>query len=91
MANRFIPVLTLNLWVILFGLHRLVPDKTVLYFSAADIYRGEIWRVATGHFMHADLQHLLWNCLGLALLGAMLEQHSRAMWWAALILLPGNS
>ena len=29
--------------------------------------------------MHADLQHLLWNCLGLAVLGTLLEYRSRAV------------
>jgi rhomboid family GlyGly-CTERM serine protease len=84
MAKRSSPILTISLLVILLCLHWLVPDKTVLYFSKTGIYRGEIWRVVTGHFMHADLQHLLWNCLGLAVLGTMIEQHSRVMWWAAL-------
>jgi rhomboid family GlyGly-CTERM serine protease len=68
----------------LMGLYWLVPDKTVLYFNAADIVRGETWRIVTGHFMHADLEHLLWNGLGLAVLGMLIEQRSRMMLWAAL-------
>jgi rhomboid family GlyGly-CTERM serine protease len=84
MANRSAPILTISLLGILLCLHWLVPDKSAFYFSAADIYRGEIWRVISGHLIHADLQHLLWNCLGLAVLGTMIEQHSRIMWWVAL-------
>jgi rhomboid family GlyGly-CTERM serine protease len=68
----------------LMGLYWLVPDKTVLYFNAADIVRGETWRIVTGHFMHADLEHLLWNGLGLAVLGMLIEQRSRMMLWVAL-------
>ena len=82
-ARRF-PILTFSLVMTLIGLHWLVPDKTFLYFSAADIARGETWRIFTGHFMHADSEHLLWNCLGLAVLGMLIEYHSRIMLWAAL-------
>jgi rhomboid family GlyGly-CTERM serine protease len=84
MTTRRFPILTISLLMALIGLHCLVPDKTFLYFNAADIARGETWRIVTGHFMHADVEHLLWNCLGLAVLGMVIEQHSRTMLWAAL-------
>ena len=84
MAKRQLPILTISLLAILVGLHWLVPDPTLLYFSAADIARGETWRIVTGHLMHADLQHLMWNGLGLAVLGTLIEQRSRNMLWATL-------
>jgi len=84
MTTRRIPILTISLVTILIGLHWLVPDKTLLYFSAGDIARGETWRIVTGHFMHADLQHLLWNCLGLVVLGSLIEYRSRTVLWAVL-------
>jgi len=84
MTTRQIPYSTFGLLAILIGLHWLVPDKTPLYFSAGDIVRGETWRFITGHFVHADPQHLLWNCLGLAILGTLIERHSRIALWAAL-------
>jgi rhomboid family GlyGly-CTERM serine protease len=84
MTTRRIPILSFSLVMTLISLHWLVPDKIFLYFSAADIARGETWRIITGHFMHADSEHLLWNCLGLAVLGMLIEHHSRIMLWAAL-------
>jgi rhomboid family GlyGly-CTERM serine protease len=84
MAKRQLPFLTISLLAILIGLHWLVPDKTLLYFSAADIARGETWRIVTGHLMHADLQHLLWNGLGLAVLGTLIEYRSRNVLWVTL-------
>ena len=84
MTSRRIPILTISLVTVLIGLHWLVPDKTLLYFSAGDIARGETWRIVTGHFMHADLQHLMWNCLGLAVLGTLIEYRSRTVLWATL-------
>ena len=70
--------------MLMVGLHYLVPEKTLLYFSAADIADGETWRIMSGHFIHADTQHLFWNCLGLAVLGTLIEQHSRMALLAAL-------
>lgn len=83
MTKRQIPVLTIGLVTTLIGLHWLVADKTQLYFSAAHILDGEVWRIVSGHFMHADLQHLLWNCLGLAVLGWLLENRSKRLLLAA--------
>jgi rhomboid family GlyGly-CTERM serine protease len=84
MTMRQIPIHTIGLVMTLIALHWLVPDKSLLYFSAADIAQGETWRIVTGHFVHADPEHLLWNCLGLAVLGMLIEHHSRIMLWAAL-------
>lgn len=79
MTFQRVPLVTTSLLMCLVGLHFLVADKTQVYFSAADILRGETWRLFSGHFIHADLQHLLWNCLGLAVLGTLLEYRSRAV------------
>lgn len=83
MTARRIPILSFSLVMTLISLHWLVPDKTFLYFSAADIARGETWRIVTGHLVHADSEHLLWNCLGLAVLGMLIEHRSRTLLWAA--------
>ena len=84
MTFRQIPVITISLLSVLTGLHWLVQDKSKLYFNAAEILQGETWRLVSGHFMHADLQHLLWNSLGLLVLGALLEYRSRLALLAAL-------
>ena len=84
MTSRQIPILTIGLTLILIGLHFLAVDETRLYFSATDIVRGETWRLITGHFIHADTQHLFWNCLGLLVLGTLIERHSRSMLWTTL-------
>jgi rhomboid family GlyGly-CTERM serine protease len=84
MTFRQIPVLTISLLTVLICLHWFVEDKTQLYFSTADIFQGETWRLISGHFMHADSQHLLWNCVGLAVLGTLLEHRSRCVLMASL-------
>jgi rhomboid family GlyGly-CTERM serine protease len=77
-------MMTVVLLLFMITLHWLVPNKAWLYFSAADILNGQVWRIVTGHIMHADLQHLLWNCLGLVVLGTLIEYRSRSMFLAAL-------
>lgn len=84
MSSQHIPVLTFVLLLVIAGLYWMAPDPTTLYFSAADIARGEAWRLVTGHFTHADLGHLFWNGLGLAVLGAMIERRSASLLWISL-------
>jgi rhomboid family GlyGly-CTERM serine protease len=79
MKSFTFPILTVGLVVIIAGLYGLIPSQSLLYFSADAITRGETWRLITGHLAHADQQHLLWNCLGLVVLGGLVEQHSRAL------------
>lgn len=85
MTMRNMPLLTLLLLLTSLGLYGLAPDPSVLYFNAANIANGETWRVVTGHFMHADLEHLVWNCLGLGVLGMLIEIHSRTMLCISLV------
>jgi len=84
MNKPSIPFQTLGLVLLLLGFYLLAPDKTLFYFAGENIARGENWRLVTGHLVHADVQHLGWNCLGLLVLGSLIEQYSRSAWWAAL-------
>lgn len=84
MTIHRLPILTISLLTAVTGLYWLVPDKAPLYFSAEYIAQGEIWRIVSGHFTHADLVHLSWNSLGLVVLGMMIEWRSRLMLVAAL-------
>ncbi|MEQ8268574.1 MAG: rhombosortase [Parvibaculum sp.] len=43
----------------------------VLIFDRARIEAGEIWRLVTGHLVHLNLQHLLWNAIAFVVLAAM--------------------
>lgn len=85
MMIRKIPFLTLGLTVLLAAIHWLAPGETVLFYAQAEIQSGEYWRLITGHLVHADSQHLAWNCMGLLVLGALIERSSRLDWWATLL------
>lgn len=81
MSSQRVPSTTLALLLTAAGLHILVPFEPLLYFSAADIARGELWRLVTGHLVHADLEHLFWNALGLAILALLIERRSARLLW----------
>lgn len=84
MSIRRFPLHTLGLTLVVVALHWLAPDPAALYFNARHIFEGETWRIITGHLMHADTEHLAWNCLGLAVLGTLLETRSRKLLWVSL-------
>jgi rhomboid family GlyGly-CTERM serine protease len=79
------PVLTLATLLVMAGIHFLPLTRELFYFSAEAVWQGQLWRLLSGHLVHADLNHLLWNGIGLGILGVMTEQHSRRAWWVAML------
>lgn len=49
------------------------PAAEGLVYDRGAIASGDIWRLISGHFIHCDLQHLLWNLAAIAILGGLLE------------------
>jgi rhomboid family GlyGly-CTERM serine protease len=47
-------------------------------FDRGAIAAGEAWRVVSGHLTHWNANHLLWDVLMFAVLGALVERTSRA-------------
>lgn len=45
---------------------------------------SELWRAFTAHWLHTDLNHLIWNSVALLLLGSIVEQRSRLWLLSAL-------
>lgn len=64
-------MLTTGLWL-LFG-----PAPTDLVFDRAAAARGEGWRWLTGHLVHSDAGHALWDIAALAVIGRVLEPQGR--------------
>lgn len=58
------------------------PAPEALLFDRSAIASGEVWRLITGHFVHADLAHLVWNLAALLPLGLLLEWQARCRGWA---------
>lgn len=59
------------LWLV-FGA---APESLV--FDRDAIAAGEIWRLVTGHWVHSDAGHALWDIGALAIIGWLLEPQGR--------------
>lgn len=57
--------------LLLYGLFG--PAQETLLFERERILAGDLWRLATGHLVHADPAHLLWNLAALLVLGLSYE------------------
>lgn len=75
-ARLRVPGVTLALAALMLVLQYAASNHSSYYFDQAAIWHGELWRLLTGHFVHADNAHLRWNVVALLVLGFMLEQHS---------------
>jgi len=61
------------------------PDVAArLSYDRVAIAAGEVWRLFTGHLTHWNSDHLAWDALMFALLGAIVERRDRACFWATL-------
>jgi rhomboid family GlyGly-CTERM serine protease len=75
-------ILVLLLAVMLAG----EPAAAVLRYERAGVLEGELWRLLTGHLVHADVPHLMWNILGLALVFALFAgAYSPGEWLAVML------
>lgn len=79
------PVVTVTLTFLCMAVHFFVEQQNDFYLVKELILRGEYWRAVTGHFIHSDFQHLLWNSVGLLILGFLIERHSRKLLWLSLM------
>ena len=75
-----IPFITLLL-ALLAGALMLLPaaQKAHLYVDLDAIEQGHFLGLLSGHWMHADFEHLVWNVAAFAILGSLLERHSRTL------------
>jgi len=64
--------------IVLISLLAFIFEKeliSTLVFERNSIAQGEFWRLFTGHFFHANLNHLLFNLGGLVLIWALHGQY----------------
>lgn len=75
-----IPTLTLLFCSLAGGLMLLPPAAhTALYFNFDELMAGRWPGLISGHWMHADWPHFVWNVSAFALLGTMIEARSRTL------------
>ena len=57
-----------------------------LRYERAAVLDGELWRLVTGHLLHADAAHLAWNLAGLALVAWLFgPDFGRRAWLGILV------
>ena len=59
--------------------------RTLLRFDRASILEGELWRLASGHFVHLGTMHFVLNALGLILVWLLVGMHFSAPQWLLVI------
>jgi rhomboid family GlyGly-CTERM serine protease len=79
------PFLTTSALALVMAIHLVPFDTGILFFGTREIQDGQLWRLLTGHLVHADWNHLAWNALGLAVLGWLIERRSRRLLWLSLL------
>ncbi|MBT2971561.1 MAG: rhombosortase [Candidatus Thiodiazotropha sp. (ex Ctena orbiculata)] len=80
------PVLTIGT-VLLSAIMMTVPQfHTLFYFELSPVLSGEWWRLLSGHLIHADWEHWIWNITALAFLGSYLERRSKHLWFLAMFI-----
>ena len=55
--------------------HGMLP---ALRYERAAVLDGEVWRLVTGHVVHADLRHLGWNVLGVLIVWGLVRARLHA-------------
>jgi rhomboid family GlyGly-CTERM serine protease len=75
-----LPVLTALLCALAGGL-ALLPStvQASLYFDQNHLLAGNWTGLLSGHWLHVDTEHLVWNVGALAVLATMIEQYSRRL------------
>ena len=72
-----LPIATAALTLLAIGIW-LIPGASELFeFRREAIASGEFWRAITGHVTHWNADHLLWDAVMFAVLGALVERTSR--------------
>jgi rhomboid family GlyGly-CTERM serine protease len=57
-----------------------------LRYERAAVLDGEVWRLATGHLVHADLRHLGWNVLGVLIVWGLFARDYTTRQWLIILL-----
>ncbi len=74
-GGRPLPWFTLLLAAAVIATYALLgPAPESLIFDRSAISSGELWRVLSGHLVHSDREHLIWNTVPFLMLGTLLER-----------------
>jgi rhomboid family GlyGly-CTERM serine protease len=72
-----LPLATLCLSLLAVSAWLVSPSASWLEYHRGSIAGGQLWRLLTGHWTHFSADHLRWNVVAFAILGAALERNGR--------------
>jgi rhomboid family GlyGly-CTERM serine protease len=72
-----LPIVTALVAILAVAASTSVEWTSLLTYDRLRLAAGESWRLITGHLVHWNLDHLLWDGIMFAALGAMVERQSR--------------
>lgn len=72
-AARHLPGASLALAVLSVAVFAVADAGRILDLDRGALARGEVWRLLTGHLTHWSFDHLAWDVLAFAVLGAACE------------------
>lgn len=81
-----IPWISLTLTVLSLAIHFVPALGDMLQFDRAAVAHGQWWRIFTAHLTHFGEDHLRWDLLAFAVLGAWVERISRSAFLMTLAL-----
>jgi len=86
MASKNLPFVSVLLGMIT-SLVMLLPQSVhdTLYFDHTNIDAGNYLGLLSGHWVHADAEHLGWNVLALVILAGIIELRSRRVMFVSLL------
>ena len=76
-ARAGLPIATAALTLLAIGIWLVTGASELLEYRRGAIASGEFWRAITGHLTHWNADHLLWDAVMFAVLGALVERTSR--------------
>lgn len=74
--SHYLVILNVIIFAIIFAVDQETSTLTLIDFGAKINYRildGEYWRLLSAMFLHADLMHLMFNCVALLSIGPEIE------------------
>lgn len=84
--NRY-PIISLVLCALACALMALPAEvHETLYFNRLSLTQGSATGLFTGHWIHADFQHLVWNVTALGILATMIELRSRQLLLGSIVI-----
>lgn len=75
-----LPTISFSIGLIITGLMMLPTSyQAGFYFDRSAVENGGFSSLLSSHFLHSDLNHWLWNCLAMLVLGAVIELRSKRL------------